>query len=161
MAIPAILAPLLANGLNLVANAVMAKGKDYVEKKLGVELKPDMSPEDLARVQIAQMEHEEELMRLRIEENKLDIEAFKAEAEAVTTRWTADMTSDSWLSKNIRPLTLIALLFGYFMFAAMSAFGYAAEESYVTLLGNWGQIVMLAYFGGRTVEKVMDMRRDK
>jgi len=158
MAIPAILAPLLANGLNLVANAVMAKGKDYVEKKLGVELKPDMSPEDLARVQIAQMEHEEELMRLRLEENRLDIEAFKAEAEAVTTRWTADMASDSWLSKNIRPLTLIALLFGYFMFAAMSAFGYAAEESYVTLLGNWGQIVMLAYFGGRTAEKIMEMR---
>ena len=158
MAIPAILAPLLANGLNLVANAVMARGKDYDEKTLGVELKPDMSPEDLARVQIAQMEHEEELMRLRLEENKLDIEAFKAEAEAVTTRWTADMTSDSWLSKNIRPLTLIALLFGYFMFAAMSAFGYAAEESYVTLLGNWGQIVMLAYFGGRTAEKIMEMR---
>ena len=158
MAIPAILAPLLANGLNLVANAVMAKGKDYVEKKLNVELKPDMSPEDLARVQIAQMEHEEELMRLRLEENRLDIEAFKAEAEAVTTRWTADMASDSWLSKNIRPLTLIALLFGYFMFAAMSAFGYAAEESYVTLLGNWGQIVMLAYFGGRTAEKIMEMR---
>jgi len=161
MAIPAILAPLLANGLSLVANAVMAKGKDYVEKKLGVELKPDMSPEDLARVQIAQMEHEEELLRIRMEEKKLDIEAFKAEAKAVTTRWTADMSSDSWLSKNIRPLTLIALLFGYFMFAAMSAFGYAAEESYVTLLGNWGQIVMLAYFGGRTVEKVMDMRRPK
>ena len=161
MAIPAILAPLLANGLNLVANAVMAKGKDYVEKKLGVELKPDMSPEDLAKVQIAQMEHEEELLRIRMEEKKLDIESFKAEAEAVTTRWTADMSSDSWLSKNIRPLTLIALLFGYFMFAAMSAFGYAAEESYVTLLGNWGQIVMLAYFGGRTVEKVMDMRRPK
>lgn len=161
MPIPAILAPLLANGLDLVANAVMAKGKDFVEKKLGVELKPNMSNEELARVQIAQMEHEQELMRLRLEENKLDIEAFKAEAEAVTTRWTADMASDSWLSKNIRPLTLIALLFGYFMFAAMSAFGYAAEESYVTLLGNWGQIVMLAYFGGRTVEKVIDMRRVK
>jgi hypothetical protein len=161
MAIQAILAPLLANGLSLVANAVMAKGKDYVEKTLGVELKPDMSQEDLARVQIAQMEHEQELIRLRLEENKLDIEAFKSEAKAVTTRWTADMASDSWLSKNIRPLTLIALLFGYFMFAAMSAFGYAAEESYVTLLGNWGQIVMLAYFGGRTVEKVMDIRRLK
>lgn len=158
MAIPAILAPLLANGLNLVANAVMAKGKDYVEKKLGVELKPDMSPEDLAKVQIAQMEHEEELMRLRLEENKLDIEAFKAEAEAVSQRWVADMSSDSWLSKNIRPMTLIALLFGYFMFAAMSAFGHDANEAYVTLLGQWGQIVMLAYFGGRTVEKVMDMR---
>lgn len=161
MAIPAILAPLLANGLNLVANAVMAKGKDYVEKKLGVELKPDMSPEDLAKVQVAQMEHEEELLRIRMEEKKLDIEAFKAEAEAVSQRWTADMSSDSWLSKNIRPMTLIALLFGYFMFAAMSAFGHDANEAYVTLLGQWGQIVMLAYFGGRSIEKVMDMRSRK
>ena len=161
MAIPAILAPLLANGLNLVANAVMAKGKDYVEKKLGVELKPDMSPDDLAKVQIAQMEHEEELLRIRMEEKKLDIEAFKAEAEAVSQRWVADMSSDSWLSKNIRPMTLIALLFGYFMFAAMSAFGHDAKEAYVTLLGQWGQIVMLAYFGGRSIEKVMDMRSRK
>ncbi|NCU72114.1 MAG: hypothetical protein EBY66_03730, partial [Candidatus Fonsibacter lacus] len=68
-----IIQPLLANGLNLVANAVMAKGKKVVEDKLGVELKPDMSAEDLARVQIAQMEHEEELMRLRLEEDKLDL----------------------------------------------------------------------------------------
>jgi hypothetical protein len=68
------------------------------------------------------------------------------------------MSSDSWLSKNIRPLTLIAILSGYFLFAFMSAFGMEANESYVTLLGNWGQIVMLAYFGGRTVEKVMEMK---
>ena len=72
-ALSAILTPLLGNGLNLVANAVMAKGKDFVEKKLGVELKPDMSPEDLARVQIAQMEHEEELLKLRLEEDRLDL----------------------------------------------------------------------------------------
>jgi len=72
-ALVSILTPLLGNGLNLVANAVMAKGKDFVEKKLGVELKPDMSPEDLAKIQIAQMEHEEELLKLRLEEDKLDL----------------------------------------------------------------------------------------
>lgn len=72
-ALAAILTPLLGNGLNLVANAVLAKGKDFVEKKLGVELKPDMSSEDLAKIQIAQMEHEEELMRLRIEDDRLDL----------------------------------------------------------------------------------------
>jgi hypothetical protein len=72
-ALQAIITPLLGNGLNLVANAVMAKGKDYVEKKLGVELKPDMSPEDLAKIQIAQMEHEEELLKLRLEEDRLDL----------------------------------------------------------------------------------------
>jgi hypothetical protein len=149
---------LLSNGLGLVANAVMAKGKEFVEDKLGVKLAADMPPEQIAQIKIAEMEHEEELMKLRLEENKLNIEAFKAEAAAVTDRWTADMSSDSWLSKNIRPMTLIAILAGYFLFAFMSAFGMEANESYVTLLGNWGQIVMLAYFGGRTVEKVMEMK---
>jgi hypothetical protein len=149
---------LLQNGLGLVANAVMAKGQQFVEDKLGVKLAADMPPEQVAQIKIAEMQHEEELMRLRLEENKLDIEAFKAEASAVTDRWTADMASDSWLSKNIRPMTLIAILAGYFLFAFMSAFGLEANESYVTLLGNWGQIVMLAYFGGRTVEKVMEIK---
>ena len=153
-----IIQTLLSNGLGLVANAVMAKGKEWVEEKTGVKLAPDMPPEQIAQLKIAEMQHEEELMRLRLEENKLDIEAFKAEASAVTDRWTADMSSDSWLSKNIRPMTLIAILAGYFLFAFMSAFGLEANESYVTLLGNWGQIVMLAYFGGRTVEKVMEMK---
>ena len=153
-----IIQTLLSNGLGLVANAVMAKGQQFVEDKLGVKLAPNMPPEQIAQLKIAEMQHEEELMRLRLEENKLDIEAFKAEASAVTDRWTADMSSDSWLSKNIRPITLIVILAGYFVFAAMSAFGLEANESYVTLLGNWGQIVMLAYFGGRTVEKVMEMK---
>jgi len=73
-----IIQPLLSNGLNLVANAVMAKGKKVVEEKLGVELKPDMSSEDLAKIQIAQMEHEEELLKLRLEEDKLDLAELQA-----------------------------------------------------------------------------------
>lgn len=149
---------LLGNGLSLVANAVMAKGQAWVEDKMGVKLAPNMPPEQVAELKIKEMEHEEELMRLRLEENKLDIEVIKIDAEATTDRWKADMSSDSWLSKNIRPMTLIAILSGYFLFALMSAFGLEANESYVTLLGNWGQIVMLAYFGGRTVEKVMEIK---
>jgi hypothetical protein len=86
---------------------------------------------------------------------------FKAEQENTTARWTADMSSDSWLSKNIRPIALIAIFIAYFMFTAMSAFGYNAQESYVNLLGSWGQIVFLAYFGGRTAEKIVEMRSNK
>jgi hypothetical protein len=41
----------------------------------------------------------------------------------------------------------------------MSAFGYNANESYVTLLGNWGQLIMGAYFAGRTIEKLAEMRK--
>jgi hypothetical protein len=126
-ALSAILTPLLGNGLNLVANAVMAKGKDYVEKKLGVELKPDMSPEDLAKVQIAQMEHEEELMRLRIEEDKLDLaktELFLKDTQDARDREIQIVTSDKapLLNKIITPvlalsiLLLTFILFGVVMF---------------------------------------------
>ena len=85
----------------------------------------------------------------------------KAELQAVTARWEADMKSDSWLSKNIRPMSLIAIFMGYFLFAMMSAFGYNANESYVNLLGQWGMLIMGAYFGGRTIEKLAELRAKK
>jgi hypothetical protein len=58
-------------------------------------------------------------------------------------------------------MTLIAIFVGYFMFAMMSAFGYNANEAYVTLLGQWGMLVMSFYFGGRTLEKIIDMKGGK
>jgi hypothetical protein len=69
------------------------------------------------------------------------------------------MASDSWLSKNIRPGTLVYLLSAYLLFALLDGAGYQIAEAYVTLLGQWGMLVMTAYFGGRTVEKVMEMRK--
>jgi len=89
---------------------------------------------------------------------EIDSKDFEVEQKAVSERWTADMNSDSWLSKNIRPMSLIAILGGYFIFAMMSAFGYNANESYVTLLGNWGMLVFGAYFGSRSLEKITEMR---
>jgi hypothetical protein len=68
------------------------------------------------------------------------------------------MASDSWLSKNIRPMTLIAILVGYFTFAMMSAFNMDTNKTYVELLGQWGMLIMSFYFGGRTLEKIMDMK---
>jgi hypothetical protein len=56
-------------------------------------------------------------------------------------------------------MSLIAIFIGYFLFAMMSAFGYNASESYVILLGNWGQLIMGAYFAGRTIEKLAEMRK--
>lgn len=92
---------------------------------------------------------------LALKLKEIDTKAFEVEQTNVTDRWKADMSSDSWLSKNIRPMTLIYILSAYLLFALMSAFGLSVNETYVTLLGQWGQIVMLAYFGGRTLEKVM------
>jgi hypothetical protein len=86
---------------------------------------------------------------------ELELEFYKTEQNNLTSRHDADMKSDSWLSKNIRPMTLIYLLLAYNGFAVASIFGYETRGAYVELLGQWGMLVMSFYFGGRTLEKVM------
>ena len=124
--------------------------------KLIDKLIPDPEAKAKAQLELAKMSQDGELAKMAN-----DTEIYKTEQENVTERWRSDMGSDSWLSKNIRPLALIAIFVAYFMFTAMSAFGYNAQESYVQLLGQWGQIIFLAYFGGRTVEKLADMKYTK
>ena len=102
-----------------------------------------------------------ELLKMQQEGRMAELQADNIESQELTKRLSADMASDSWLSKNIRPMTLIAIIVGYFTFAFMSAHNYNANESYVTLLGQWGMLVMSFYFGGRTLEKIMDMKAKK
>ena len=90
-----------------------------------------------------------------------DLQAYQTEQVNLTERLKADMSSDSWLSKNIRPLTLIFILVAYFTFAMMSAFNLETRGNYVELLGQWGMLIMSFYFGGRTLEKIMDMKGKK
>jgi hypothetical protein len=123
---------------------------------VGMKLIDKLIPDPEAKAQ-AQLE----LAKLAQEGKLAEIQADTAEAQEVTKRAQADMASDSWLSKNIRPMTLIFILFGYFVFAMMSAFGNNANEKYVELLGQWGMLVMSFYFGGRTLEKIMDMKAKK
>ena len=127
-----------------------------VGDKLIDKLIPDPEAKAKAQLELAKLAQDGELAKMAN-----DTEIYKTEQENVTERWRSDMGSDSWLSKNIRPLALIAIFVAYFMFTAMSAFGYNAQESYVQLLGQWGQIIFLAYFGGRTVEKLADMKYTK
>lgn len=117
--------------------------------KLIDKLIPD--PEAKAKAQL-------ELVKLQQEGELAKMQADIAEAQEVTKRWEADMSSDSWLSKNIRPMTLVFILIVYCAFALMSAWKMDVNESYVKLLGEWGQLIMLAYFGGRTAEKIIEMK---
>ena len=68
------------------------------------------------------------------------------------------MISDSWLSKNVRPMVLIYLLSAYALFAGASAFGIEVKTAYIELLATWGMLVMSFYFGGRTFEKIVALR---
>jgi hypothetical protein len=87
---------------------------------------------------------------------EVELEFYKIEQNNLTDRLKADMSSDSWLSKNIRPATLIFLLVAYSGFAVASIFGFETRGAYVELLGQWGMLVMSFYFGGRTMEKIAD-----
>lgn len=87
---------------------------------------------------------------------ELELEFYKIEQSNLTSRHEADMKSDSWLSKNIRPMVLIFLLLAYSSFAVASIFGLETRGAYVELLGQWGMLVMSFYFGGRTMEKIAD-----
>jgi hypothetical protein len=111
---------------------------------------PDPAAAESAKLKLLEMQQTGELAQLN---------ADVAEQHELTDRLKADMASDSWLSKNIRPMTLIAILAGYFVFAMMSAFGIDTNERYVELLGQWGMLIMSFYFGGRSLEKILAMTR--
>lgn len=114
---------------------------------------PDAKQAEEAKLKLLEMQQNGQLAQLN---------ADVSEQQELTKRLEADMTSDSWLSKNIRPMTLIAILAGYFIFAGLSAAKIDVTGEYVQLLGQWGMLIMSFYFGGRTLEKIMDMRaKDK
>lgn len=127
--------------------AVLDIGSKLVDKFF-----PDPAQAEQAKLQLLTMSQNGELAQLN---------ADVAEQHELTERLKADMGSDSWLSKNIRPMTLIAILTGYFVFAGLSAAKIDVNESYVQLLGQWGMLIMSFYFGGRTLEKIMDMQAKK
>jgi hypothetical protein len=85
------------------------------------------------------------------------ISNYEVEMEkTITDRWSADMNSDSWLSKNIRPMTLAFLVIStvLMIFIDAGTITFKVEEKWTDLL----QIVLItvigAYFGGRSLEKV-------
>jgi len=122
--------------------------------KLIDKLIPDPEAKARANLELAKLAQDGELAKMA-NETKM----FEVDQTNITDRWNADMASDSWLSKNIRPMSLVAIFLGYFLFAMMSAFGLNANEAYVQLLGQWGMLVMGAYFGGRTIEKLAEMKK--
>ena len=73
----------------------------------------------------------------------------------ITDRWTADMNSDSWLSKNVRPMVLIFLIVCTMLliFIDAGAVQFKVEDKWTDLLQLVLITVIGAYFGGRSVEK--------
>ena len=85
------------------------------------------------------------------------IMGYEAEMQKqVTERWKVDMASDSWLSKNIRPLVLIFLVVStvLMIFIDAGVIAFEVKDTWVDLLQLVLITVIGAYFGGRSLEKV-------
>ena len=103
-------------------------------------------------------DEEKQAIKAKLEmEVKQQVEnAWNQEQQELTKRLSLDMESDSWLSKNIRPLTLI-----YLMLLFTLAFFRDIPEQTLELLQNLLMTVFVFYFGSRTLEKVTKMIRFK
>ena len=104
--------------------------------------------------EIITTDEEREAAKAKMRQMLLDSEA-KAQ-EQVTARWEADMKSDSWLSKSIRPLVLAWLVVctTLLIFIDAGVIMFTVEDKWVDLLQLVLITVIGAYFGGRSIEKV-------
>lgn len=154
-----IIAALLQQGFSILGGALLSKGKAAVEEKLGIDIDKALGTEE-GRIKLKQLEmqHEQWLIEADTRKRDQELEFQKAQESSVTDRWKADMSADSWLAKNVRPMTLIYLLTAYTILSLLSGFGFNVASAYVELLGQWGMLVMTAYFGGRTLEKIVSTR---
>ena len=111
---------------------------------------------------------DEERLRLANELKQIEVGAVLKSQELdvqfdqeLTKRLQSDMASDSWLSKNIRPLTLIFILVMYSLLSISSGFEFKVTQAYIELLGQWGMLIMSFYFGGRSLEKIVSVAKGK
>tara|TARA_R100001594_G_scaffold797_1_gene3230 strand:+ start:125 stop:511 length:387 start_codon:yes stop_codon:yes gene_type:complete len=102
--------------------------------------------------------HTSEEERLAAEQKIKELIAnYEVEMEKnITSRWEADLKSDSWLSKNVRPMVLIFLIVCTMLliFIDAGAIKFNVKDSYIDLLQLVLITVIGAYFGGRSFEKV-------
>lgn len=148
--IPIAVAALLEQGLSLLGNAVLAKGKDVVEKELGVKL-PDgekpIDPETAVKLKELEIKHEEWLLDAAVRqaevELKHDAQAYADTANARGMQISAQESANaSWLQKNIVPLLALVVVIG----GGMMLY-WADEQSLQMALVGIITLVLGFYFG--------------
>ena len=92
------------------------------------------------------------------------VASYEIEMEKnITDRWKSDMNSDSWLSKNVRPMVLIFLVLCTMLLVFVDAgfIQFEVEDKWISLLEITLLTVIGAYFGGRSIEKVKNTNKKK
>lgn len=122
MPIPLLLAPLLstlaASGMSMLAGAIQAKGKQFIEAKIGIKIPDDASkltPELLADLKRAEMSHEEFLREIAVKEAEIELETLRAHVDNTKDARNLGVElskSTSFLNQNIMPVLALIVIFG-------------------------------------------------
>ena len=131
-----------------------------VSPTLGNVLQGVTSPKDaIAEITKSDLSNED-----KIKLQQLIYEQQNKEIEAITTRWQADATSDSWLSKNVRPLVLVWCICIFSLAGIVDSIQSIPFDIGTTWNDTFEKVMMavvLAYFGGRTTEKASSIIKKK
>lgn len=108
-------------------------------------------------------ENKDEAETALAEYTETDYAFLLAEQKEITDRWKADMGSDSKLSKNVRPIVLLYLLGMITVFILLDSLNmrFHVNEHWIGLIETLSSLVFVAYFGGRTGEKITQTRNKK
>lgn len=156
-----IIGQLASSGLRLVANAALAKGEEFIKEKTGVDLKQaSLSEDDLFKLRQFQAEHEEELLKIQLENNKLSLEetkAYLADVQDARANQTQVQTSVNapWYVKAVQPFLAVLIviitlgLFAYFVHMGGTLYG-AQKEIVIYILGVLSAAItqILGYYFG-------------
>ncbi|MCP4991767.1 MAG: hypothetical protein GY928_38615 [Colwellia sp.] len=100
----------------------------------------------------------------KVKLQQIIFEQQNKEIEAITSRWQSDSMSDSWMSKNVRPLVLVWCIV-VFSFAgildSVESIPFTIHDNWNSTFENVMMAVVLAYFGGRTTEKASNIFKQK
>lgn len=101
----------------------------------------------------------EEQIKMALKELEHDV----IEMQEITKRWESDMLSDSWLSKNIRPLSLAFLTISLFIYVILdsSLEGFNIGKEWIDLLSSLLLLVYGGYFSARALEKITHLKNKK
>lgn len=113
-----IISQLAAHGLNLLSSAVMSKGTQLVQEKLGVNLQEELNtPEGILKLRELETAHEEELVKLALQDKQLDLESYQvAAADTANARAMeislATSTEAGWLNQNLVAILALIIVLG-------------------------------------------------
>lgn len=153
-----ILTTLATKGLDLIGSAILAKGKDVVEKELGVNIEDALvSEEGTEKLRIAQMEHEEKLIELALEDKKLDASYYQIDAQdraSAREREVRVIEAEhaGWLNTHIASILALTITVGggfFLYFSTESDIKYAV----VALMSS----VLTYYFGSSKTSAQKDI----